>query len=440
MNAKTEEILKKIYFSAIESVDPYTVTKKYLNKIIEKYNKHGFKKLIVIGAGKASVKMALAVEAKLSELIDEGMIITTYGQGAKLKKIKVYESGHPLPDRNGLKATAELINLLKQLDKNTLVLFLLSGGGSSLLVSPAREITLADKIKTIELLLKSGADIVEMNTVRKHLSNVKGGLLAKIAYPATMISFIISDVLNDRLDVIASGPASPDPSTFSDALKIIEKYNLLNRLPVKILSHIKKGIQGVIPETPKKNDRIFKNVRNIIIANNKIALESAKKCAEVYGCDAKIITHSLSGEAKIAGEKLAVMAIDHLRKARKKPLCLISGGETTVQVRGAGKGGRNQELALAFAQKIAGIKGIALLSAGTDGIDGNTDSAGAIVDGDTIPIAERLGLNPQKYLENNDSYNFFKQAGGLFITGPTGTNVMDVQVVLLRGKINSSRI
>lgn len=431
MNAKTEEILKKIYFSAIESVDPYTVTKKYLNKIIEKYNKHGFKKLIVIGAGKASVRMALVVEAKLSELIDGGMIITTYGQGAKLKKIKVYEAGHPLPDRNGLKATAELINLLKQQDKNTLVLFLLSGGGSSLLVSPVREITLADKIKTIELLLKSGADIVEMNTVRKHLSNVKGGLLAKIAYPATMISFIISDVLNDRLDVIASGPAAPDPSTFSDAFKIIKKYNLPNRLPEKILSHIKRGTLGIIPETPKKNDRIFKNVRNIIIANNKIALESAKKCAERDGCEAKIITHSLKGEAKVVGKKLAEMAIDHLKKAIKKPLCLISGGETTVQVRGAGKGGRNQELALAFAQKIAGIKGITLLSAGTDGIDGNTDSAGAIVDGDTIPIAERLGLDSQKYLENNDSYNFFKQAGGLFITGPTGTNVMDVQVVLI---------
>lgn len=428
-----EKILRDIYYCAVKSVDPYKATEKYLDRVIGKFKSKRLKKIIVAGAGKASVDMALAVESELSPYINSGIVIAPSGYTkAELKKIKIYSAGHPLPNTNGLRATKKILNLLTNVDKDTMVVFLLSGGGSSLLVFPVEGITLKDKIRTTELLLLSGAGIAEINTVRKHISDVKGGKLAKFAYPATMVSLIISDVLNDPLDVIASGPTSPDPTTFSDAFKILEKYALLDKLPEGVLRYIKEGMNGLNDETPKKNDKIFKNVKNIIIANNKIALNSAKKCAEDYGFEAKIVTNSLNGEARVAGENLAKIAIEHLNKCGDKQLCLLSSGETTVTVTGKGKGGRNQELALAFARRIAGIKKIHLLSAGTDGIDGNTDAAGAIVDGTTILKAEGAQLDAQKYLANNDSYNFFKKAGGLFITGPTGTNVMDLQIILIK--------
>ena len=303
-----------------------------------------------------------------------------------------------------------------------------------MLVSPAEGISLKDKQVTTDLLLKSGASIEELNGVRKHLSRIKGGRLASIAYPATVITLILSDVIGDRLDVIASGPTVPDRSTFMDAVKVIEKYNLVKKLPNNVLSMLLDGIAGKLPDTPKAGEDCFKKGSPVIVGSIRQAINAARNAANKLGFDTEIVTDKLQGEAREAAVYLADLA-KMVRSSRKggKPMCLLSGGETTVNVKGSGKGGRNQEFALAFALEIEGVDGITMLSAGTDGTDGPTDATGAIVDGETIHFARKLGVNPEKYLENNDSYNFFKKIdeGHHLITGPTGTNVMDVQIIMV---------
>jgi hydroxypyruvate reductase/glycerate 2-kinase len=333
-----------------------------------------------------------------------------------------------------MKATREIIHLLTRADEETLVLCLVSGGGSALLVSPYEGLDLGAKQEVTDLLLRAGADITELNTVRKHLSRVKGGRLAEIAYPAELISLIISDVIGDKLDVIASGPTAPDSSTFPDALGIIRKYEIEQKIPENVMNLVNKGLKGLIPETPKQGSRVFEKVHNIIIGNNHKALIAAKETAESLGCESKITSSDITGEARDIGKGLADKAKqikDSLSRGPREAICLISGGETTVTVKGKGKGGRNTELALSFAKEIKGLQGITLLSAGTDGTDGPTDAAGAVVDGNTVTEAKSLGLDPDVYLKRNDSYTFFKQIDSLLITGPTGTNVMDVQILLI---------
>jgi glycerate-2-kinase len=282
------------------------------------------------------------------------------------------------------------------------------------------------------MLLMAGANISELNTVRKHVSGVKGGRLAEIAYPAHMISLILSDVIGDRIDVIASGPTSPDTTTYNDALQVLEKYRIRNKALPSVAEVLEKGRKGIIPETPKEGARIFERLENIIIGSNRIALMAAKEEAEKRGLGVEMISSELSGEAKDAGRWLAEKALEIKNsKPLQRTLCLISGGETTVTVEGTGLGGRNMELALSFALEIKDVAGITLLSAGTDGTDGPTDSAGAIVDWKTAIRARDLGINPETYLDNNDSYNFFKKTDELFITGPTGTNVMDIQIMVI---------
>jgi glycerate 2-kinase len=273
-----------------------------------------------------------------------------------------------------------------------------------------------------------------LNTIRKHISNVKGGRLAEIAYPVRVISLILSDVIGDRLDVIASGPTAPDRTTFQDALAVLEKYSLADKIPLSVLDILRRGSQGLIPETPKENSIVFRTVENIIIGSNKKALEAAKTKARELNLHAEIISTEITGEARNIGKWLAKVALEthkNFRTSHHKPLCLISGGETTVTVKGNGIGGRNMELALAFALEIEGIEGITLLSAGTDGTDGPTDAAGAIVNGETIRKAKFLGIDAEEYLKNNDSYHFFERIECLFVTGPTGTNVMDIQIVVI---------
>jgi glycerate 2-kinase len=339
-----------------------------------------------------------------------------------------------LPDENGLRATREVVQLLKSVDDRTLVLCLISGGGSALLVSPYDGITLEEKQKTTDLLLRAGADIFELNTVRKHISDVKGGRLAQTAYLAGILSLILSDVINDRLDVIASGPTAPDKTTYFDAVKTIEKYRLEEEIPENVMDLLNRGVQGLIPETPKEDNPVLQQVHHTIIGSNKMAINAAKKEAEALGYKATILSTKIQGEARNAARYLAKKAIETLHAtqiADHEKLCLISGGETTVSVRGIGTGGRNMETALVFAREIEGMSGITFLSAGTDGTDGPTDAAGAIVDGQTVVKARRMGINPERDLENNDSYHFFKSIDELFITGPTGTNVMDLQIILL---------
>jgi glycerate 2-kinase len=331
-----------------------------------------------------------------------------------------------------VRATGEVLKLLKQADEGTFVVFLISGGGSALLTCPYEGLSLAEKQVVTELLLKAGANIQELNTVRKHISAVKGGRLAEIAYPAKMVSLILSDVIGNPLDVIASGPTSPDTSTYDDAMKVIQKYGLAARVPGNVINILISGAQGHIPETPKKGAPVFSGMNNIIIGSNAIAVEAAKKAAERSGYKTTVISTELSGEASQVAKYLARAALSRKKTLHKgEKVCLLAGGETTVTVKGDGKGGRNTELALAFGIEIQGEPGITFLSAGTDGTDGPTDAAGAIVTSQMFSEAVKHGLDPQDYLTRNDSYTFFNTIKCLVITGPTGTNVMDIQLILL---------
>lgn len=424
-----EETAGRIFREALRAVDPSLIVRNCADEIRSRCLDWNFTDLIVTGFGKASCRMAAAVEETLgTDMISRGLVVTKYGhingRHGGLKKIKACEAGHPIPDGNGLRAAGEIINLLRDADERTLVLCLVSGGGSALFVSPYNGITLHEKQEITDLLLRAGADITELNAVRKHISAVKGGRLAEIAYPAGIVSLMISDVIGDKIDVIASGPTAPDTSTYRDALDVINKFNLAGRAPAAVMDVLNRGGAGELPETPKEGNPVFSKVVNTVIGSNRRALEAAERKALSLGLDAEIISYELTGEAREAGKRLAEKAVQY-----SGPKCLISGGETTVTVRGKGKGGRNTELALSFAMEIEGIDGITLLSAGTDGTDGPTDAAGAIVDGRTVAKAKSMGLDPAEFLENNDSYNFFRKTGSLLITGPTGTNVMDVQII-----------
>ncbi len=424
-----QETAERIFKAALASADPRHAVQRHHHKISDVLQEGRYRSLLVAGFGKAACAMAAAMEEQFGDSIDRGVIITPYGHCPEkhaFQKIRLYEGGHPIPDEHGQAGTAEIIRLLKGSDEHSCIVCLISGGGSALLVSPCEGISLPEKKQVTTLLLRAGAAINELNTVRKHLSSVKGGRLAEIAHPARVVSLILSDVAGDKLDVIASGPMAPDDSTFGDAMRVIEKYKLSAAMPAAVMEFLTKGSKGLVPETPKKGDAVFERVDNIIVAGNGIALAAARSAAESLGYPAEILTSGLTGEAREAGRWLARRAM-----SMKGPACLISGGETTVTVTGTGTGGRNLELALAFAMEIQGVPGITLLSAGTDGKDGSADAAGAVVDGGTVARARAEGLDPEAHLANNDSYAFFRQAGGLVITGPTGTNVMDIQVIIV---------
>ncbi len=434
-----KEAAREIFQAALKAVDPYESVRPYAGKIRLAFTEGGYSRLLVAGFGKASCPMAKALEEQFPDILEKGTIITKYGHAIRKDRepggssvISVFEAGHPVPDENGIRATEEIITLLKDTDEKTLLVCLISGGGSALLVSPYESISLKDKQAITGLLLRSGADINELNTVRKHISKVKGGRLAEAAFPARVMSLIISDVIGDSLDVIASGPTSPDSTTYQDALRVIEKYGLRVSTPLSVLEVLQKGAEGLLPETPKEGSQLFDKVENIIISSNKKALGAAKSRAESLGFETEIISSEMTGEAREVGRELAQKAMSIKKTGKlKRPCCFISGGETTVTVKGNGLGGRNMELGFAFAMEIEGIDGITLLSAGTDGTDGPTDAAGAVVDGETLKTAKASGLDPKEYLDNNDSYNFLKKSGDLLITGPTGTNVMDIQIIIM---------
>jgi hydroxypyruvate reductase len=389
-------------------------------------------RIYVVGAGKASAAMAAALEEKLPDAITDGVVITKAGHALPLEKIRVVEAGHPVPDQHGLDGTQCLLNLLEQTEAGDLVIVLLSGGGSALLIDLPDACTLSELQQFFTILLQCGADIREMNTIRKHLSCIKGGQLVKAARPASVYTLVLSDVIGDALDVIASGPTVPDPTTYPDAWQIIEKYRLSAVLPAAIRSHLQAGLRSERPETPKPGDPIFEQAFTQIIGSNAIALQAAATKAEALGFTTQILTSQLNGEAR----EVAGQLIQYAQQAAKddtlpKPCCLLWGGETTVTVRGDGKGGRNQELALAAALALEHIPNIVLLSAGTDGTDGPTDSAGAVVDRNTVSQARQLGLHARHFLDHHNAYPFFQAVGGHIHTGPTLTNVMDILVVLI---------
>ncbi|MBI5484183.1 MAG: glycerate kinase [Deltaproteobacteria bacterium] len=427
--------LTDIFDAALAAANPYECVTRHVPHISRIFKDGGFSRLLLVSFGKAAYLMAKAVSDQMPQALSHGIIITKYGhthEAALSPMVEVFEAGHPLPDDNGLAATAKAIDLLKSADEKTLVLCLISGGGSALFLDPTPPVTLFEKQEVTALLLKAGADIEELNAVRKHISLVKGGRLAELAYPARVISLILSDVIGDRLDVIASGPTSPDDSTFSRAIEVVGKYGLRDRIPASVMKILDTGGTGRLPETPKRGNPIFERVENIIVGSNEKATEAARQKASEMGFDTTILSSELQGEARVVGKELAAKAREvAVAPSTIRPQCLICGGETTVTVSGVGKGGRNTELALAFALEIEGIPGISFLSAGTDGTDGPTDAAGAFADGETAERARSIGLDPKAYLANNDSYSFFRGINDLLITGPTGTNVMDIQIILI---------
>jgi hydroxypyruvate reductase len=430
---------EQIFVHALLAVDPAVALKKALiikgrtlKATGQCYDLSEIENVYVVGAGKASASMAKALEERIIERITEGAITVKYGYGAPLKKIKSTEAGHPVPDRNGISGSQRITAILEKAREKDLVICLISGGGSALTPLPVEGLSLEDKETVTRLLLRCGATINELNTLRKHLSLIKGGHMAQMAFPARVINLMLSDVIGDPVDVIASGPCVPDSSTFRDCGRIIEKYHLREKLPVAVATHIRLGLEGCVPETPKPGDPVFDRVQNVIIGSNMVAIKAAEEKAREFGYRTLILSSFIQGETReVAGVHAAIAKEIHASgNPLKTPACILSGGETTVTVRGSGQGGRNQEFALAAALEIQGIHQTIVLCGGTDGTDGPTDAAGAIVDNTTIARAVEMKLDPHAYLDNNDSYHLFKELGELLITGPTNTNVMDVRIIL----------
>ncbi len=392
-----------------------------------------FKRVVVIGAGKASGLMARAIEGLLSDRIDSGLVVVKHGLAEPLRHIKVRAANHPVPDRQGLKATKELIEHVEPLDENDLVICLISGGGSSLLEAPSQGLNLEDLQTANDLFLASGMNINEINCVRKHLSRIKGGRLATMVYPASLITLILSDVVGDRLDVIASGPTVADPTTYQDAADILKRHKVWADMPASVINILEQGLSGEFEDTPDKKSIYFQRTQNVIIGSNILSLEAAYKSAVKAGMNSMILSSSVAGEAREIAHFYAAIARECHKSAVPlgAPCCIIAGGEPTVTIAGSGKGGRSQELALATALATQDVPQMVFMAAGTDGIDGPTDAAGAIVDSKTIERATELGLDPYLHLTNNDSNPFFKTLDDLVITGPTGTNVMDIHILLV---------
>lgn len=434
------EQARLIFQAAIRAADGGKKVKRFLKKernLVgvgrEVFRLHAQGRLLVVGAGKATATMARSVEEILDDALAGGVIVVKYGHALPLKRIEVVEAGHPLPDRNGLEGARKIFDLVKGAGQNDLLLCLFSGGASALLPLPVSGVTLTDKQEVTRLLLNCGAAIQEINTVRKHLSRIKGGGLARTAHPARVVSLIVSDCVGDPLDVVASGPTAPDPSSFKGCLDILARYELMERVPASVLSHFKAGVQGLVPETPKPGDAIFKNVTNLIVANNRLALKAAATKAARLGWQPLILSSFITGDTRQAAIFHAAV-IKEIRASGhpvRPPACLLSGGETTVVVTGPGMGGRNQEFALTLAKEIRDMEGVLALIAGSDGTDGPTDAAGAFADGTTLRRGESLGMEAASFLAQNDSYNYFRVLGDLFFTGPTGTNVMDIRIILL---------
>lgn len=429
-----------IFEAGIAAVDPIEAVKRHLGRTGDilhvadrRYELPTYRHVYVVGTGKASARMARGLEEILGESIDSGVVVVKYGYSTPTRRVDIVEAGHPIPDPAGVEGTKQIIDTLRKAGNDDLVFFLVSGGGSALLPCPADGLTLEDKQRTTQILLDCGATIHEINSVRKHLSKVKGGRLARLAYPATVVGLILSDVIGDRLEGIASGPTVPDTSTFSDCLKIIERYQLQGKIPPVVRAFLEQGARGGIEETPKAADPVFEKVQNVLVGSNRLALQAAKQKADALGYNSLLLSSSVEGETQTVAAVHAAIAkeISATGGPVRRPACVISGGETTVTIRGGGLGGRNQEFALAAALHIEGLEGVVILSGGTDGTDGPTDAAGGVVDSGTLRRATANGLDAGDYLRRNDSYHFLQSTGDLLITGPTYTNVMDLHVMLI---------
>ncbi len=432
--------ISRILQAAIEAADPFRVVEQTLSIIKDQFvvgSKtfllYPSSRIVTVAIGKASILMAEAAQSVLGDRIDNGVVVCKHPpEGCKsIGKMEVMQGSHPVPDGKSVNAAMRIKQVVSGLKAEDIVLLLISGGGSALACLPAEGITLEDMQMVTSALLKSGASINELNAVRKHLDLIKGGGLLKMASPAQVGALVISDVVNSPLDVIASGPAVPDPSTFADAKSILEKYVGLSAIPGAVKVRIEKGWLGEIEETLKPEDPMAARVNHTIAASNKVSAEAALKVALDEGFDAEILTCELVGEARLAGEKLADLLIE--KQINRKPWLGIAGGETTVKVRGSGLGGRNLEVALGAVKALSGQTNCLLVTQATDGEDGPTDAAGAYVTGETLAKASVLGMDPEDYLNRNDAYHFFEKTGGLIVTGPSGTNVNDLNFIFKFG-------
>jgi glycerate 2-kinase len=436
---------KEIFAGGLTAVDPYKAVKRFVHvqgdRLIvgmeggpeTELDLAEFDRISLVGAGKATAPMAGAIEELFEERIQKGLINVKYGFTQELAFTEITEAGHPVPDENGVKGTGKILDFLQSAGEKDLIFSLISGGGSALLPSAAGDITLSDKQKITRKLLACGASIDEINAVRKHISSSKGGQMARAAFPATIINLMLSDVVGDKMDVIASGPFVPDSATFKDVWEIFNKYNLKD-IPPAIYEHMKAGLNGQISETPKENDKIFNRVFNFIVGSNILALEAASATAKTLGYETLILSSMIEGETREVARVHTAMAKEIVKTGRPipAPACIISGGETTVTIRGDGLGGRNQEFCLAACMDLVELPPqVVILSGGTDGNDGPTDAAGALVDPLTVIRGKNAGMEAAKFLNRNDAYHFFEKTKDLLMTGPTNTNVMDVRLLLV---------
>jgi glycerate 2-kinase len=424
-----------IFDVAVRAVDPEEAIRSHLafeNDLLQiggvRISLTRYRRVLGVGAGKADAPMAKALER-----LSAGLIVVKEGHALPLATIAVQEAGHPVPDARGVQGTEKILALVDNAGEQDLIFCVISGGGSALLVAPAEGVTLPDKQEVTRLLLACGATIHEINAVRKHLSRVKGGELARRAYPATVVSLMLSDVVGDDLDVIASGPTIPDSSTFVRAKEVLERYRIWDRVPTSVRRRLEQGIRDEIPETPKAGDKVFERCHYQLVGTNLQALTAAGEKAATLGYRVLILSAGIEGETREIAKAHAAIAKEVVRSENPipPPACILSGGETTVTLQGDGKGGRNQEFVLAAALALNKEHHIVVLSGGTDGNDGPTNAAGAVADEETLPRAYAAGLDPSRHLAQNDAYPFFAALGDLLITGPTRTNVMDVRIMLV---------
>jgi glycerate 2-kinase len=426
------EAARSVFDAALRAADVHPLVRRALAGLHLATRGH----VLVVGAGKASGAMAAAAEDVLGERIADGLVAVKDGYLAATTRVRLVEAGHPVPDARGEAAARQIRALAESAGADDLLLVLVSGGGSALTPAPVPPITLADKQVMTRLMLAAGANINQLNAVRKHCSRLKGGQLARAAAPARVHALLLSDVIGDPLDVIASGPCAPDASTFADALAILDRFELRSRAPTSIVERLERGARGEITETPKPEDPVFRGVTNTVIGNNLLVVEAAAAQARALGYAPHVLTRALEGEARDVARTLVGLAreIQAGRGPVASPACLIAGGETTVTVRGAGRGGRCQEWALAAALELDGVDGIVALAAGTDGTDGPTDAAGAVADGATVKRARERGDDPRARLAQNDSNPVFAALGDLVVTGPTNTNLLDLYLLLIEGR------
>lgn len=437
-NTEARRRYLSIMQAALDAVDPYRAVRAHMSidagvlRVGENaYPLDRFRRVLVIGAGKAGAPMARATEDVLGDALAGGLVIVKRGHAAPTTRIEIVEAGHPIPTQAGIDAGERMLAMLDTTGADDLVIALLSGGGSALLEAPADGITLAELQAMTDTLLACGATINEINCLRKHVSRIKGGQLARAAFPATLITLVLSDVVGSPLDVIASGPTVPDRSTWQDAWGVVERYALQQRLPAAVLERLRAGLQGVTPDTPKAADPLFAGARTLIVGDNRTAAQAACLCAEELGYQTLLLTTFMEGEAKEAAKFAVALAKEvGLASPLHAPACIVLGGETTVTLGDApGMGGRNQELALAAALALEGFPAISVASLATDGSDGPTDSAGALVDGETVARGRSLGMDATVALRGHDAYRYLRAAGDLLLTGPTQTNVNDLLFV-----------